>query len=456
MVRKVLMFLIIFVFLVMQCIAENISQEQGKIYIVTNLTYQDAISVSGIMDESDVMLITDPNFLPNETENFLNNITNREIIIVGGNFVIKDNVRKKIKDIARLRNCKVREIYGKEAEDTTKEIIKFKNKKINALVIVNKNSIDDCFSSSSLASLLNFSIAYTEKDTLPNSTKEIIEKYKVKEIIIVGGKGIVSEGVENFLRKYNTKITRLWGITAKDTNEKVYEFLKEKIHIQEIYRIKEGGNVSNLNLLNLQFKKFFEINKEDKKGKEIKIEEIYKKINEKLIIKAKTKAVINTTINIINTTSNNTTINQKLNEKIKEKIVVPKDPITHIMKDEEILKYAKNDVVVFKFLYNPGCPHCEYGMQYLNKLKKKFGDRIVIEKTQIYDSENWRTFSQECISRGLRAFPFTISIGKRAIINGNISYDASFYWDGFNGDYDYNAWISNICAQFENKPDECM
>ncbi|MFN3528087.1 MAG: cell wall-binding repeat-containing protein, partial [Candidatus Altarchaeaceae archaeon] len=221
---RLLIFSILGILMMQFCFSENI--EEGKIYIVSNLTFQDAISVKGIMSENDIMLITDQNFLPKETENFLNNVSNKEIIIVGGNFVIKENVRKKIKEIAKLKNLTVKEIYGKEAEDTAFELIKFKNfSNINTIIIVNKNSVDDCFSASSITSFLNFPIAYTEKEEIPNSTINIIEKFNVKEIIIVGGEGIISKKVENVIKKYNVKISRKWGITAKDTNEEVKKFL---------------------------------------------------------------------------------------------------------------------------------------------------------------------------------------------------------------------------------------
>ena len=73
-----------------------------------------------------------------------------------------------------------------------------------------------------------YSILYTEKDSLPTATRNEIQRLNPVEVYLLGGKQSISSGIENILKKYSNKVTRIAGRDRYETSTKVAAMSKKK------------------------------------------------------------------------------------------------------------------------------------------------------------------------------------------------------------------------------------
>ncbi|MFD3155936.1 cell wall-binding repeat-containing protein [Haloimpatiens sp. FM7330] len=91
------------------------------------------------------------------------------------------------------------------------------------IVIASGQDFPDALCASPLAKKYNAPILLTKKDSLSSETKEEIKRLNAKHVFIVGGKGAVSQTVENEIKKANSSIAveRLEGANRYETAVKV-------------------------------------------------------------------------------------------------------------------------------------------------------------------------------------------------------------------------------------------
>ena len=73
-----------------------------------------------------------------------------------------------------------------------------------------------------------YSILYTEKDSLPTATRNEIQRLNPIEVYLLGGKQSISDGIENILKKYANKVTRIAGKDRYETSAKVAAMSNKK------------------------------------------------------------------------------------------------------------------------------------------------------------------------------------------------------------------------------------
>ena len=73
-----------------------------------------------------------------------------------------------------------------------------------------------------------YSILYTEKDSLPTATRNEIQRLNPVEVYLLGGQQSISAGIENILKKYSNKVTRIAGRDRYETSAKVAAMSKKK------------------------------------------------------------------------------------------------------------------------------------------------------------------------------------------------------------------------------------
>lgn len=92
-------------------------------------------------------------------------------------------------------------------------------------VLASGEDYPDALCATPLAGKYNSPLLLTEKLSLTKVTKDTIEKLKVKNIFIIGGKAVISSSIENQLTTLGIKVTRLAGDTRYETAIKVAEQL---------------------------------------------------------------------------------------------------------------------------------------------------------------------------------------------------------------------------------------
>ena len=95
------------------------------------------------------------------------------------------------------------------------------------VIVVNAQKYADALSATTLSDG-KYSILYTEKDSLPTATRNEIQRLNPVEVYLLGGKQSISSGIENILKKYSNKVTRIAGRDRYETNAKVAAMSKKK------------------------------------------------------------------------------------------------------------------------------------------------------------------------------------------------------------------------------------
>ena len=89
------------------------------------------------------------------------------------------------------------------------------------VVLVNGTAIVDALSAAPYAKMKDAPILLTEKDSIPNSTKEELKSLGTENVTIIGGEGVISKKVAEQLEAMNINVERLGGINRYDTSLKL-------------------------------------------------------------------------------------------------------------------------------------------------------------------------------------------------------------------------------------------
>lgn len=121
--------------------------------------------------------------------------------------------------------------------------------------------------------------------------------------------------------------------------------------------------------------------------------------------------------------------------------------------EKTVVNLTTKDRVAFFFLHNPGCGHCFDAEQHLPEIRQMFGQRMIIYKLKIRESESL-PWTNDAINAGLSYFPFTLAVGSHSVENEIIN-KSKIGMTSSSGSTVYEEWKKNICQQFKNPPSNC-
>ncbi|MFR2832327.1 MAG: cell wall-binding repeat-containing protein, partial [Finegoldia magna] len=124
------------------------------------------------------------------------------------------------------KDVDIQRIKGNNRYDTSIEISKHAFSKSDKVVVVSGEKFADALTAGNFAN--QAPILLTEKAGASSDLQKEIDRLGAKEIIIIGGKGSVSESVEKTLKLQGKKITRISGNDRYETSTKVAEALNAK------------------------------------------------------------------------------------------------------------------------------------------------------------------------------------------------------------------------------------
>ncbi len=122
---------------------------------------------------------------------------------------------------------KMTRLSGKDRFATAVEVSKEMYPESEYVVIVNGRQYPDALSATPLAKRYSAPLLLVDKNVIPDSTKDEIERLRATEAIIVGGKGVVSESVESELHEMGLTTVRYSGKNRYKTALAVAERLIE-------------------------------------------------------------------------------------------------------------------------------------------------------------------------------------------------------------------------------------
>ena len=114
-------------------------------------------------------------------------------------------------------------IFGDNRFATAAEIAKNTYEKADTVVLAYGMNYADALAGVTIASAMNAPILLTNTDSLPRQTTNAIEKLGAKNVIILGGTGVISETVENTLKQQKLNTERIAGSTRFETAVKIAE-----------------------------------------------------------------------------------------------------------------------------------------------------------------------------------------------------------------------------------------
>ncbi|MDI6730643.1 MAG: hypothetical protein QMD06_03780 [Candidatus Altarchaeum sp.] len=121
--------------------------------------------------------------------------------------------------------------------------------------------------------------------------------------------------------------------------------------------------------------------------------------------------------------------------------------------EQTVVNLTTKDRVAFFFLHNPGCGHCFNAEQHLPEIRQMFGQRIIVYKLKIRESES-SPWSNDATNVGLLYYPFTLMVGAHSV-EGEIINKSKIGMTSSSGFTVYEEWKKNICLQFKNPPSNC-
>lgn len=109
----------------------------------------------------------------------------------------------------------VERLAGETRIGTALEASKKVYEKSDTVVLVGYEGVVDALTGTILAHGKDAPVLITQKDSVPKEVKDELKRLKVKNIIVIGGKNVVSEGVISELKDYSVK--RIDGLNRAET-----------------------------------------------------------------------------------------------------------------------------------------------------------------------------------------------------------------------------------------------
>ncbi|MCT8974979.1 cell wall-binding repeat-containing protein [Clostridium sp. CX1] len=189
--------------------------------------FADALCASPLAEQYKApILLTGKDALSTETRNQLSRLKVKKVFIVGGRGVVSDNVKSEIEDMG----IETTRIYGQDRFETSVEVAK-NLKNVCGVVITNGYGFADALSITSIASKKSMPILLTDKEDLPEATKDFLANKKLAENYILGGIGVVSTKIDSYL----SNPIRLGGNSRYETNAAVLNHFADKFSYNKVY-----------------------------------------------------------------------------------------------------------------------------------------------------------------------------------------------------------------------------
>jgi N-acetylmuramoyl-L-alanine amidase len=161
-----------------------------------------------------------------DLKNLLKKLGSKKAFIVGGTGVLSSTLQKEISSMGIST-----ERLGGINRYETATLIADKVGSDGQIALVSGLGFADALSISSVAAQKEIPILLTEKSILPEFTKKYLDGKHIKTTYVVGGTGVVSEG----LSKRLSNPIRLGGLNRYSTNKAIYEHFKGELNLYKAY-----------------------------------------------------------------------------------------------------------------------------------------------------------------------------------------------------------------------------
>ena len=171
-------------------------------YVATGLNFPDALAAGPVAAANGApILLVRTGSVPSETLVELDRLAPASIVILGGNGAVSADVESTLK--SRYPGSDISRIAGSNRYETAALISRshFEPEPVTAYVAVGSN-FPDALAGGAAAAIRNAPVLLTDSDSLPASTALELGRLQPREIVILGGTGVVSPAVETQLASF--------------------------------------------------------------------------------------------------------------------------------------------------------------------------------------------------------------------------------------------------------------
>lgn len=169
----------------------KIAKELGKtdkIILANGNSMVDALAASSlaIKEERSIILVEEKQ-IPEEVKEIVKGAS--DIVIVGGERAIAKSLEEE------LEGKKVERLEGENRYQTAVKIAERTFGQVKEVALANGEAYADALAFGPLTGIKNMPILLTEKENLPEDTKDYIEKNKIEKVYMVGGESRIDTGI---------------------------------------------------------------------------------------------------------------------------------------------------------------------------------------------------------------------------------------------------------------------
>ncbi len=173
------------------------------VYIANGLNFPDALSgaaAAGTMNGP--VLLVKNNEIPQSTRDELRRLDPKKILVLGGSGVVSDQVLGQLKSMAPA----VSRLAGQDRFATASAISRGTfDPGVRVVYVASGLNFPDALAGAAAAGAQGGPVLLTNKGSLPDVTRSELVRLKPDRIVVLGGEGAVSPGVESQLLQYVAK-----------------------------------------------------------------------------------------------------------------------------------------------------------------------------------------------------------------------------------------------------------
>lgn len=179
-------------------------------------------SLSGLYDAP--ILITEGNdVLEESVKSRIKALNASNVIIIGGASAIPASIENELKasyNVTRLAGL------NDSSTAVANHVIKNSAEKVDTAFLVNSSAFADALSISPVSAVGKYPIFFTNGSSITAETRNTLISGKIKNIVIIGGEGVITSNLANALTSLGLNVKRIAGFNRYTTCTAVYNEYK--------------------------------------------------------------------------------------------------------------------------------------------------------------------------------------------------------------------------------------
>ena len=181
-------------------------------YLATGESFADALSAgAAAFANGGPVVLTTPGSLDAAARDELRRLQPDRVVVVGGTVAISDAVVRAVRDDGQI-GAEVERLGGKTRYHTAANVVTDAfPKTADTVFVATGSSFPDALSAVPAAARYEAPLLLTERDTVPEATRQAIDALQPKRIVLLGGEVAISRDVETVLEGLAYDVDRLRG-----------------------------------------------------------------------------------------------------------------------------------------------------------------------------------------------------------------------------------------------------